>query len=910
MGRADEVAAIDAFLARASQDGAALVVTGEAGMGKSTLLQAASVRATARWRAHVRRVSGAQFEQQLSYSGLHQLLLADATDPAAELMTLPDAHRGALEAALGLRVGAAPDRLLLTSATLALLRRLSAEAPVLLVIDDLHWLDRASAGALSLVARRLAGSRVGMLLAQRSGTETFFDRAAVPELRLAPLDDDAAMDLVRVLHPGLHPSVRHRIVSEAGGNPLALNELRRGITAAQESGADALPTTLVLSDRLRRIFAARVSSLPAPTRRLLLLAALDDGAQAGIALMRVIAASDVDLEPAETSGLVSVDRRDHRVVFAHPLTRAAVVDLASAPERRAAHRRLAQLAEDADVQALHLAEAALGPDETVARTLVGVAERALDRGDGVRAVSLLLRAGELSLRPQDRARRLADAAFIGAHVTGALTGAGTLLERCRAEHPDVARTLQSATAAAAHLLNQDGDIDTAHAILVRALDTTPPSETHRRGVEDAIVTLMTVCSFGGRVELWAAFDDAVRRFEPLLSEPVRIAATTFADPVRSTPEQLRRLDDLVEALDDRSNPIRVVELGQARWYVGQVPRAPLQHMVDGASTGGTVALGAQALVMLAVDAFFSGSWDEAGALADQAVATCEEHGYALLLWGARLPGMLLAAARADTPYLDVAHARMRQWALPRNALAVRTFTAYADGLAALSQARYRDALEAYRSISEPGTFPPHEQVTAWMVMDLVEAAVRSGDLDAARAHVDAAARARIPELSARSRFLWLGAAALAADDAGYKDCFQELVEDQSSAQWPFALARLELAYGERLRRDRAMRRARPHLERARQRFTALAATPWSDRADAMLRATGPTRRVGAERAQELTAQELQIARMAASGLSNRQIGEQLFLSPRTVGAHLYRVFPKLGITSRAALRDALTARGH
>ncbi|MDU0312489.1 helix-turn-helix transcriptional regulator [Phycicoccus sp. M110.8] len=195
-------------------------------------------------------------------------------------------------------------------------------------------------------------------------------------------------------------------------------------------------------------------------------------------------------------------------------------------------------------------------------------------------------------------------------------------------------------------------------------------------------------------------------------------------------------------------------------------------------------------------------------------------------------------------------------------------------------------------------------------MDLVEAAVRCGELEAARLHVRAAADAGIPALSPRSNFLWRGAQALAADDADYPQLFDALLEDPASTRWPFHLGRLELAYGERLRRARAMRQARPILSRARQRFSLLGAAPWCERADSMLAATGPTRRVGAEQATELTPQELQIARLAATGLSNREIGLQLFLSPRTVGAHLYRVFPKLGITSRAALRDALTARGH
>jgi DNA-binding CsgD family transcriptional regulator len=911
-GRTAEVAVIDAFLGRATTVGAALLVTGEPGIGKSALLELAAQRAALEHGALVRRIAGAEFEADLSYAGLHQLLVGDATD----LSALSAPHRAALETALGLGTGQPPERLLLTSATLALLQHVSARAPVLLVLDDIHWMDRATASILSLVARRLQGSRVGMLLAERVGQESFFDRTTIPQLQVPPLDVEAAATLLRQTRPELHPAVRRRIVTEAGGNPLAILELQRGITADQQFGADALPSTLPLTARLRRLFSERVASLPAPTRRLLLLAALDHGA--GVALMRVVAASDADLEPAESRGLVSVDRPLNRVTFAHPLVRAAVVDLASPNDRRAAHRRLADLAEDPDVSCLHLAEAALAPDEEVATRLEGLATRTLDRGDGVRAAALLLQAAELSPAPEHRARRLAQAAFVGAHVTGTLRGAAMLLDRARAEDPNATQTLQVAAAAASHLLNNEGDIDTAHGILTGALrqasltaseagEAEAPAE---RTIEDAMVTLMMVCSFGGRAELWAPFDELLTQFRPVLSAPARLAATTFADPARSTPEQLAELDRLVDGLDDTSSPMHVVEICQARWYVGQVPRAPLERLVAAGRIGESVALSAQALLMLAVDEFFTGAWDDAAAHAAEAVRVCEERDYALLLWGARLPGMLLAAARGDGAHLEIAHARMRQWALPRKALAVRTFTAYVDGLAALGRAHYREALDAYRTVSEPGTFPPHEHVTTWMVMDLVEAAVRCGELGTARLHVRAAADAGTPHHSARADFLWRGARALAADDGDYADLFGPLVDDPLSVQWPFDLGRLELAFGERLRRDRAMRRARPFLERARQRFEALEATPWSARAQAMLGATGPTRRVGAEHADELTAQELQIARLAASGLSNREIGLQLFLSPRTVGAHLYRVFPKLGISSRAALRDALTSRGY
>lgn len=903
VGRERGTAALTSFLETAVRDGGAQLVTGQPGIGKTELLNAA-MRQAGSMGARVLRASGSEYETELSFAGLHQLLL-----PATgSLPELPEVHRAALATALGFERGEPPGRLMLTSALLAWLAHLASTTPLVLVVDDLQWVDRASVAVLSLVARRLGGLRVGLLLSQRTGHESFFDRESAPELALTPLKDDAALSLLRHHHPNLHSSVRHRILAEADGNPLALIELPRALTAAQETGADFLPSTLPLSARLRWLFESRVSGLPEPTRRLLLLAAL--GGEDGTRLTKVIAGSASDLAPAEASELVFVDRRADRLRFAHPLIRSAVVDLATAPERRAAHHRLAQLTADPDVQALHLAESALGPDDTIANRLVEVALTTLERGDTVQAVSLLLRAADLTVDPAERARRLARASYIGANIAGTLDGARALLDRARAADPAVTNTLQASTAAAAHLLNSEGDIDTAHKLLVGAVTHTEPDPHSAEALEEALGTLMMICTFGGRQELWRPFDDAVARLAPLLTAPFRLAAATFADPVRSTPEQLRELDALVADLDGESNPVRVVMVALAGHYVDRFPRSALERTAAEGRAGGAVALAVKALIMLAASAFHEGRWQDAGALADQGIALCEENGYDLLMWGAQNPRMLLAAARADLDYIARARARMHQWAIPRNALAVRTFTANIEGLAALSQARYQDAYEHYTSICPLGTFPSHEQVTVWTIMDAVEAAVRSGHVDAARAHVRAAAEADVARISPRLRFLCAAAAALVSDDDVYPDLFDPLVADPESVRWPFPLARLELTYGERLRRDRAMRAARPHLERAGKLFTSLGATPWAERAEAALRATGRSRRKGAAGpGAVLTPQERQIADLAATGLTNRQIGEQLLLSPRTVGAHLYRVFPKLGISSRAALRDALTDLG-
>lgn len=904
VGREAEIALLDGFLRRATRSGGAQLVVGDPGMGKSALLDAVADAAHDSFGARVLRASGVEFEPELAYSGLNQLLLPVAD----QLDAIPAAHASALGAVLGRGSDQPPGLLGVTTATVRLLQHVARTAPLVLVVDDLQWVDRASLLLLSLVARRLDDTRVALLLAQRSGYVTYFDRDTIPAVELSALPDDDAHQVLRAHHPELHPTVRHRIVADAGGNPLALIELPRALTAAQGSAADVLPGTLPLGTRLRRLFSSRVSALPDPSRRLLLLAALHHGD--ATELLRVVSGSAVDLEPAETAALVSVDPTTRRLTFSHPLVRAAVVDLATPPERRAAHRRLAALASDPHVRALHLADATLGVDDHVAALLDDVAEAALRSGATTTAVEVLLRAADLTAAPPDRARRLAAAAYLATNVTGALAGAPALLTRARSADPNAVGTLQLATAAAAHLLNSDAAIDTAHRMLTRALAAVDPDDADPRVLREALRTLMLVCGFGGRPQLWTAFTDAVARSGAVLPSSLVLAAVTFADPARATAAQLAELDRLVEAADDAADPVQVLAVGLAGHYVDREPAAALDRVVEAGRAGGPVALAAQALVMRAMTAFHEGRWDDAAELGDEAVGLCREHGYRLLEWGAMNPRMLLAAVRGDTVYLDDARRRMHQWAIPRRMLAARTFTANVDGLAALSAARHAEAFEAYCRITEPGTLPPYAQVLVWNAFDLVEAAVRSGQPDAARRHAAVAASTLAP-ISPRLRFEAAAATALVAPDDGYRAAFDAVVDDPGSGRWPFPLARLELAYGERLRLDRAMRQARPHLEHAAELFDRLDAGLWRERAEATLRATGRTRTSADDEpgTDVLTPQELRICRLAASGLSNREIGEQLHLSPRTVGAHLYRAFPKLEITSRAALRDALERRG-
>ena len=414
-GRTRELALIDEFLTRTRLDGDAMFVVGDPGTGKTLLLDTAVQRASASG-MQVLVARGVEFEADMSFSGLNQALLP----LSSEFPRLSTTHSEALSVALGLSEGPAPAGLVVSNAVLAALRLAAVQQPVLLVVDDLPWVDRASAVVLGFVARRLSASHVGFLAAARTNQESFFNRAGIAELELQPLDSVAAAELVDARFPTLPTSVRARILEEAQGNPLALLELPASLSEDQRSARRSLPSPLPQSRRLQGLFASRLESLPRPTRLLLLLMALD-----GTGDLRVAEAVDsngpgiADLAEAEHAQVAFVDRDTRKLTFRHPLIRSAVVELSTADERRWAHQELVKRwADHPELQAWHLAEAAVGRDERAAEQLEWLAERKLGRGDVVGAVAALTRSAELSPQAVDRARRLAEAAFIGADMSG------------------------------------------------------------------------------------------------------------------------------------------------------------------------------------------------------------------------------------------------------------------------------------------------------------------------------------------------------------------------------------------------------------------------------------------------------------------------------------------------------------
>jgi DNA-binding CsgD family transcriptional regulator len=907
VGRSDELALIDAFASRARTDGEALLLFGEPGSGKTALLDAVGTMAS-RAGFLVLRGTGVEFEADLTFSGLHQVLL-----PLFEnFARLSDAHQNALSAALGLGEGKPPDRLLVSTAVLTALRQAAATSPVLVIVDDLPWLDRASAGVLGFAARRLAGSRVGFLAASRPGQDCFFERAGLPQHELGPLAEEAANALVNSRFPELAPQVRQRVIAEAHGNPLALLELPAALSGAQRAAAEQLPAVLPLSRRLQELFACRVADLPASARRVLLLAALE--ATGDLRVLQTAARDEIEyLAAAEQAGLVHVDEGAGRLLFCHPLTRSAVVELSTSSERRLAHRALAvQLSGQPDRQAWHLAAAATGPDEEVAARLDQVAYRLTRRGDATGAVTALLRAADLSANGPSRSRRLAAAAHAGSTMTGGVDGVSEMLAAARSADPELAQSLPAAVTAAHLLLNADGDVDTAHRLMVSAIDATPePDVASNNVITQALQTLMAVCYNGGRAELWRAFNSALGRLAAHVPADLLLLSQTIADPARTAAPVLDELDVAVGGLHDEVDNLRILTISAAAIFPDRLAgcREALLRVVREARVGGAVAQTCSALTSLSLDDLNVGRWDEAQQVADEGLDLARAGGGQwLLAWIFEHRLAALAAARGDMDTAQALADQITRWAAPRGIGLAEAHAHHVLVLAAMGRADFEGAYQHAAAISPPGVLAPYAPLALWVAMDLVEAAIRTGRHAEAAAHAAALRDSSIAALSPRLALLATASEAMAAPDDLASSLFEKALATPGADRFPFDLGRVRLYHGEQLRRTRAVIGSRAQLTSALEIFERLGAKPWATRAASELRAAGQTGPYAVRRDHpSLTSQELEIAQLAATGLTNKQIGQRLFLSHRTVGAHLYQIFPKLGITTRAALRDALAS---
>ncbi|WUD70470.1 AAA family ATPase [Streptomyces sp. NBC_00510] len=907
VGRQKDLELIDDLFDRPAGALGALLLSGEPGVGKTALLDAVARRAAAAG-VRVLRAAGAEFETGMTYSALNQLLLP----LHEEIEALDDLYREALRVALGFGTGATPQSLVVANAALALLRRAAAEQPLLLVVDDLPWVDRASAVVLGLVARRLTGTGITFLAAARGGSRGFFDGTGLPTHEVLPLDHRSACRLVGLRHPGLVWSVVDRVLTAAHGNPLALLELPTALTGPQRSALERLPEVLPLGRRLEALFAGRVAGMPPASRRLLLIAALDGTGDLAV-LQRAgqhpsVQATLVDLGPAEQDDLVRIDDSGHRLGFRHPLIRSAVVGASTTAERRAAHCTIADVLHDQlERRAWHLGEASVEPDEEVAALLERSAHMAGTRGDSFAAIRALTRAGHLSPAAPDRARRLAQAAFISADATGELASASHLLQDARQAGTDDHASLYSAATTVHLMLNGTGDIDPAHQVMVNAIEKT----LHRRGsydpaLDEALYVLILLCHFGGRQELWQAFHRIVARL-PDVPAVITVSAAALGDPARVGVAALRELDELLAGLAHESDPTKIVRIGTAGVYVDRLSRArDAARRIHGQEQGAGLAVKKLGVLpLLCQDAFNTGRWDETIRLADEGLLLSGQVDYPSYTWYFRYEKALVAAARGDVGSVVETADAMTSQAASRGVGHMMSTAAHLRVLAALAEGDFESAFRHAEAISPAGSLARYVPHAVWVVMDLVEAALRTDRRAAATAHVRAVQEAGIAHISPRLALLVGGATALAATDTDEATAlFERTLSLPGIDDWPFERARVTLAYGERLWQARKTKAARKTLVTALHIFEELGARPWADRAVRHLKAAGWATRHKSDPA-GLTPQESEVARLAASGLTNKQIAEKLHLSHRTVSGHLYQVFPKLGITTRAALRDAL-----
>ncbi|WP_220448588.1 ATP-binding protein [Nonomuraea mesophila] len=901
IGRDRELAELAMFLDKTAADGATVLLTGEPGVGKTALLDATAELAVAKG-ARVVRGSGVEYETDISFAGLHQLVAALPD----ELGRLPPAMREALEVALGLGAGPAPKPIAVMNAALSLFDEAAKEQPLLLVVDDLHVVDHASRSAVGFVARRLAGRRIGLLGARRPESGEPFPATGLTEVEITPLDDADALRLLSRRFAHLPRRILSTVAREAQGNPLALLEFAGSTSVSGDRNGAGAGWASGPGRDVRALFGARVERLPQRTRDLLLLAALEGSGDIGV----LEAAGGPDglegLAPAERDHLVMVAENGRAVRFRHPLVRSAVVDGSTGEQRRSAHRRLADvLVDQPERRGDHLARATTVPDEGVAAVIESAAESSLRRGDADGAVARLRRAAELSPDRAERRRRLSRAAYLAAWVAGHLDVSHEIMREVRGD--PVARSLSAAAAAGFLVLVTEGDADTAHALLMDAIEQAPALSDPPHGeLETALFTVTLATQFSGREEHWRPLVEVLGR----LPEASPAAAATLGrihhDLGSVTDDMLRRLDEEISRLKGQTDADVVIRTALVAEYVDRLPGCR-EEVFRVIRDGGAVGSSMPGLIFVAVDDMYASRWQASAEAAAELIALCEETGYHLFAQVGHYFSAMAAAQRGD---LDGCHEHCRaiwDWSGPRRLRRLVNHAHQAAARAAVGAADFETAYRHATAICAPGVLPPFNPDVELSAPDLVEAALRIGRHAEARRHAEAIRESGIGRLSSRMALTVTTITAMTSAPEDMTQRFEEALALPGAEQWPFEVGRVHLAYGEALRRQGLNRESRAQLTAARRLFEELGARPWEARAAAELRATGMTRTARGKAGEALTPQELEVARLAASGLSNPQIASRLFLSPRTVSSHLYHVFPKLGITSRAELRDALDA---
>jgi DNA-binding CsgD family transcriptional regulator len=885
-GRDTELAALNDLLdhARKGTSGT-LVLRGDPGIGKTALVTQVAAAADG---FRVIRAAGIEEESELPFAGLH-LLLRPVLD---RVSALPDVQAEALRGALGLAKAGPADRFLVGLAVLSLLAELAADQPLLCVVDDAQWLDRASADALLFAARRLDTESIVLLLCARTGA---FAAAGLPELSLEGLSAQAAIELIG---DGVPVSRRYRVLAEAAGNPLALLELPRVLDVAAPEGP------LPLTDRLRSAFESRFAGLPELTRTVLLVAAAEGTGDLAPILRAAgtFGASLADLDPARAAGLIEAD--GSALTFRHPLIRAAVHHTAPLALRRAVHQALAAALDapgQADRRAWQQAAAAAGPDEEIAAALERAAGQVRERGGDTGALAWYQRAAELSTDRAGQARRLTLAAETAAgsgdlSLATGLAAESLELTKARAA-PEDARLAARALQVQATVAFLRGDPAAAHRRLLDAGELIAASD--KKQANELLIEAVHAGWYAGEREL----AEAVTRLERQHLRPTALERLL-----------LRAVAPILGRPGDRSDPdgalaeARSAAAGNAPGLVLVCGLALLLGQDQAAQQiGGELSRDLRAagqIGWLPSVLFYAGSAQAYGGRHQEALHTVAE-GLRLARdtgqqrWVDALaePLALLAAARGDEQLCRqlageaLGRAGRPAWNVP--------WTGSALGLLDLGLGRAESALARLETLAEGRKFF-HIAATR-STPDLVEAAVRLGRPEAA------AEPLALFEIWSRNTGQGWTTALVQRCRAlldGDEDRFRAALALHEKDSRPFDEARTQLLYGEWLRREKRKADARAQLRVAIETFERIGAAPWAERARTELTATGTTGRAADHGpSASLTPQESQIVRLAAQGLSNKDIAAQLFLSARTVGHHLYKAYPKLGVASRSELAD-------
>ena len=895
VGRDCDLAELRDLAAAIEQEGRAVEVRGDPGVGKSAVLLELRGRLTADgWR--VFRSEGVPTEHRLPLAGLHKLLRPVL--PRTDELHAP--QRDALETAFGLREGNV-DFFRIALASLELLSRVAADGPLAVLVDDAHWLDRASAEVLAFVARRLSTDPVFLVISARPFPNDPFEAAGLPVFLLRPLDDASARLLLERAAPHLSPPLRDEVLAVAAGNPLALLELPRTVRGILTARAARAPVTL--STRLERAFADRVADLPMRTRDLLLLCAVNDSDRLAEALVAAESLTGSrygieDLDPALGVDLVRL--RSQRIEFRHPLVRSALVQGSPPGRRQAAHAALAKaLRDDPDRFAWHRAESTVGPDEGVAADLAAVADRSFRRGSALGAVDALERSATLSATSASAVDRLLRAAEIAREA-----GRDDLTRKLLGQvSPLIGSTAHGLRYAAVEEFIDERMYGGAERVL--ACVQLADEARDIRDVDLALRFLTRAAArcwhldFGREVEQQVL--EALHRLPLDAADPRVLLTRAQASPLANGPDIARALAR--RPLHHDEDPGDVLLLGFAAACVGDSRQADslCARAVDGLRGHGRLALLAEALSLRAWAALRRGHLAVVEAVARECADVAADIGQSVPHAAALAALAAVAGIRGEEAVATELADRAERLAVAGGNTIGLAVTQVARGLTAATAGRSDEAFEHLVQLCSR-TGRAHQRMQAvWALGSFAEAAVQTGKAEVARSELEwwqsAAPAAAPPGVDLAIRHARAALAPTAEADEAFGSAL--------TADWtdrPFEHGRVLLSYGQWLRRSHRVTESRSHLRAARDAFARADARPWADRAIRELRAAGEgSRTPPADVLSQLSPQELQIARLVVEGLGNKEIGQRLYLSHRTVGSHLYRMFPKLGVSSRAQL---------